>query len=60
MNRLAFTARKNPPPSRFAKFLDFVIRHAGSVAVDHTHLLPLDRISGRTGIPQPRPFNRCR
>jgi hypothetical protein len=58
MNRLSFTAKKSPPPSRFAKLLDFVIRHAGSVAVDHTHLLSFDRVSGRTGAVTPKPKHR--
>ena len=58
MNRLSVPAKKSPPPSRFAKLLDFVIRHAGSVAVDHTHLLPLDRVSGRTGAITPTSTHR--
>jgi hypothetical protein len=43
---------------RLTRLLDFVIRHAGAVAVDHTHILPLDRVSGRTGIVQPAPARR--
>jgi hypothetical protein len=41
-------------PSRFSRhsavvhpkpsWLDLIIRHAGSVAVDHTHLLPLNTL----------------
>lgn len=50
----------NPPPSRLAALLQSFSRHAGAIAVDHTHLPPLDKISGRSGNfhPPPRP-NRC-
>ena len=37
-----------PPPeprhSRLAGLLEAFIRHAGAIAVDHSHMLPLDKI----------------
>jgi len=50
----------SPQPSRLQRFVDFVLRHGGAVAVDHTHMLPLDRVSGRTGIVRPKARERCR
>jgi len=49
--RLPVTGKKKSPPSRFARLLDFVVRHGGVVAVDPLHMAPLDR---------PRPFPRSR
>jgi hypothetical protein len=46
------------PSSRLAAFFDILIRHAGAIAVDHTHMPPLDRVSGRTGLFN-RPASRC-
>jgi hypothetical protein len=40
-------------PPRLHAWLDAFFRHAGAIAVDHTHLLPLARISGRTGVYTP-------
>lgn len=46
------------PPSRLAALLDVFFRHAGAIAVDHIHMMPLDHISGRTGMLKP-PASRC-
>ena len=57
--RLPVPARSPTPaaaparPSRLHTWLDAFFRHAGAIAVDHTHLLPLARISGRTGAGRP-------
>jgi len=48
-----------PRSSRLAVFFDLFFRHAGAIAVDHTHMLPLDRVSGRTGIFNPPAARRC-
>jgi len=42
-------------------WLDFIIRHAGSVAVDHTHMLPLNTLEAELRSRQPHPdiSRRC-
>ncbi len=47
------------PASRLARFFDTFFRYASAIAIDHTHMLPLDRVSGRTGIVPPRAPQRC-
>ena len=59
-HRQAALAANPPPPSRLAIFFEKFVRHAGAIAVDHTHLLPLDRVSGRTGIFNPPAARTCR
>lgn len=54
MNQHRLNATSSPLPPHFSRhsaavrpklgWLDFLIRHAGSVAVDHTHLLPLNTL----------------
>ncbi len=46
-------------PSRWAALLQWFVRHAGTVAVDHTHLLPPDQISCHTGTGIAPPPARC-
>lgn len=55
----AATEASPSPASRLARFFDTFFRYAGAIAVDHTHMLPLDRVSGRTGIVPPRAPQRC-
>ena len=57
--RHAALAANPPPPSRLARWLDAFVKHAGAVPVDHTHMLPFGRISGRTGIFNPPAPRRC-
>jgi len=42
-------------------WLDFIIRHAGSVAVDHTHMLPLNTLEAELKARQTHPdtCQRC-
>jgi hypothetical protein len=45
--------------SWLASLFDVFVRHAGVIAVDHTHMPPLDRVSGRTGLFNPPVAGRC-
>ena len=58
-HRRAALAAVPAKPSRLAALLDKFFKHAGAIAVDHTHMLPLDRVSGRTGIYNPPARCRC-
>ena len=53
MNHNRLLAAASPLPPHFTRhsvvrpklsWLEFIIRHAGSVAVDHTHMLPLNTL----------------
>jgi hypothetical protein len=47
-------------PTRSTSWLDTFFKYAAAVAVDHTHMLPLDRVSGRTGHVTPaKPGSAC-
>jgi hypothetical protein len=48
------------PPTHPPHWLDTFFKYAAPIAVDHTHLLPLDRIAGRTGNVAPTERSRCR
>lgn len=56
------TSASTPAParaSRLERFFAIFARHAGAIAVDHTRILSLDRVAGRTGNIVPATARRC-
>jgi hypothetical protein len=53
------TAATPARAARLDRFFAIFSRYAGTIAVDHTHVLTIDRVSGRTGVVAPTGARRC-